>query len=702
MSQTLDFKALYGHPCTPATGGVDESEYSFLSDDTSDNGGYAGDSPPATAVGVEDLTLPSLPAPSSSIMIDETIPFRALPSYHHATWARTFHSRPEFLIEPHSVHEVQKIVKLARKCRRRVVTIGSGHSPSDLTMTSSWMVRLTHLSKLLRVEKYPVEDSTECTQKEKRYAGRVLFQAGISLEELNLKANEQGLTLPNLGSIHIQSVAGAIATGTHGSSLKHGLLSQGVRGLRIVLSDGRAVWCSPSDNSDLFRAALVSLGGLGIITEIEMELAASCNIEWEQLWEPLDSVIASWNTTLWTSHEFVRCWWMPYLKRMIVWQAKKTTKEIAKPKESWYGGRLGFHTYHFCLTVAHYFPRLLPTIEWFIMGMQYGFKTGSKTSAVEPLRTGLLMDCLYSQWVNEWAIPLRHGPEAITRLSAWINGDDVASGIPFPSKGLYVHSPIEVRVTDGSEFHTKPRGFMDPSFEKEPTLYLNATLYRPYGLDPPCRKRYYQAFEWLMKEFGGRPHWAKNFSTISNKDLRSMYGKNMDRWLQVREEVDPEGMFVGAWHRRLVLGGGEERAEGGVKDEAKASGVAEGQAGVEAWQLSDEEKNTQKTDSTPPLLLEERLVATQSRGKDGGVDWIGAQCAERVAGSAGPAAQIQMVDDDRVVEGDKDASELLATLKREADERVKRGVKISRDGDATDGKGPLHKTAPGMLPGLTQ
>jgi D-arabinono-1,4-lactone oxidase len=669
---TLDFKALYGHPCTPAS--VDESEYSFVSGKSSNEGVYSADSPPpAEMYGVEDLILKSLPAPDTSILTNDSIPFNALPSYHHATWARTFHSRPEFLIEPQSVEEVQKIVSLARKCRRRVVTIGSGHSPSDLTMTSSWMVRLSNLSRVLRVERYPTEKGPDPIKDTKRYGGRVLFQAGISLEQLNIIANEQGLTLPNLGSIHIQSVAGAIATGTHGSSLRHGLLSQNIRGLRIVLADGRAVWCSPSDNSDLFRAALVSLGGLGIITELEMELAPSCNIEWTQSWEPMSSVLESWKTTLWTSDEYVRCWWMPYLKRMVVWKARKTTKEVMPAKASWYGGRLGYHFYHTCLTLAHYFPRFLPTIEWFVMGMQYGFTTGATTSAVEPQRTGLLMDCLYSQWVNEWAIPLRHGPEAITRLSAWINGSDVeVSGIPFSNAGLYVHSPIEVRVADGSTSTTNPRGFLDPSCESEPTLYLNATLYRPYGLDPPCRERYYEAFEYLMKELGGRPHWAKNFSTVDHQQIKKMYGKNLDRWQAVREEVDPEGMFVGAWQRRLLLGGGEERAEGRTKEGANA-GVAEGQGGVEASRLSESDKNEARTDSLSPLLLEERLVTMQSRGGDGGVDWIGVQCAEAERGPGGGGqAGIQMVDDDRAVKGDEDATVLLERLKKEADGRKRR------------------------------
>ncbi len=468
--------------------------------------------------------------------LDPTVPFRASSFQTHHTWAQTFHSRPELYIRPQTLPEIQKLVNLARRCRRRLVVVGCGHSPSNLTCSSAWMVNLDHFNEVLGVDEK---------------SGTVTVQAGIRLRDLNLRAKDYGLTMRNLGSIHDQSIAGAIATATHGSSLRHGLLSQSVRSLRIVLANGSVVRCSSAQNLDLFRAALVSLGGLGIIVEVEFEMVPQSNVEWKQMLQPLSYVLDNWNGNLWTRAEFVRVWWLPYMKRAIVWEADRTSKPVCTPAKSWYGAAVGFHTYQFLLWMANKIPRILPTVEWFVFGMQYGFRTGACTTAVEEQRTGLLMDCLYSQFVNEWAIPLRHGPEALRRFSAWINHDQAASGIPFSPKGLYIHAPIEVRVSDTSS--TSPRPFLDNTAEDEPTLYLNATLYRPYHQDPPCRARYYEAFEWLMKQLGGRPHWAKNFATVTHEDFKSMYGDNLDAWLRVRDEVDPDGLFVGAWHRENLL-----------------------------------------------------------------------------------------------------------------------------------------------------
>ena len=144
------------------------------------------------------------------------------------------------------------------------------------------------------------------------------------------------------------------------------------------------------------------------------------------------------------------------------------------------------------------------------------FRPVAKTSAVEELRDGLLMNCLYSQFVNEWAMPLEKGPEAIRRLSAWLNREPDGGNIPFSAKGLYVHCPIEVRVSD-STYKQTPRPFLDNSCAHGPTLYLNATLYRAYLQDPPCRQRYYEAFEWLMRDLGAKPHYAKNFSYTNSE-----------------------------------------------------------------------------------------------------------------------------------------------------------------------------------------
>ncbi|RYP02878.1 hypothetical protein DL764_005534 [Monosporascus ibericus] len=480
---------------------------------------------------------------------DDGVPFRARIHHVHSTWAKTYLSRPELYLVPETLPEIEKLIKVAGRCRRRITTVGSGHSPSSITCTSSWLVNLDNYNRVLSVDKK---------------TGLVVVQSGIRLYQLCEELDKNGLAMPNLGSIDEQSIAGAISTGTHGSSLQHGLMSENIPALRITLADGTTKLCSSDENPDLFRAALLSLGALGVITEITFRAVPAFTLRWKQVIDADVKMLNRWNQDLWTHAEYVRVWWFPYTRRAVTWSAQKSSEPHYNPPSSYYEGTLGYYVYHNLLYLGQWFPRILSWVEWFTFGMQYGFRNGTTTEAIQPSRKALLMNCLYSQFVNEWAIPLQKGPEALRRLSSWLNRlspndpDYIPHNIPFSSEGIYVHAPVEVRVSDTSSANTKPltpRAYLDPTVEDGPTLYLNAILYRPYHTDPTSRARYYEAFEWLMRDLGGRPHWAKNFET-DGKVIEGMYGSNLEEWREVRQGVDPEGMFVGAWHRRHVLGDG--------------------------------------------------------------------------------------------------------------------------------------------------
>ncbi|KAI0886240.1 L-gulonolactone/D-arabinono-1,4-lactone oxidase [Annulohypoxylon maeteangense] len=501
--------------------------------------------------------------------LDDDIPFRARENHVHSTWAKTFLSRPELYFQPESLPEIEKIVRLAHTCRRRITTTGCGHSPSSLTCTSSWLVNLDKYNRILSVD----------TEK-----GIVVMQSGIRLYALCEELEKHGLAMPNLGSINEQSIAGAISTGTHGSSLRHGLMSEDILSLRITVADGSTRFCSPSEDPSLFRASLLSLGALGIITEVTFRAVPEFTLRWQQTIDTDVKMLSSWDRDLWTQTEFVRVWWYPYTRRAVVWTAEKTDDPLLDPPVSYYDRALGYYVYHNILYLSQFAPRILPWIEWFVFGMQYGFANGTTTRAIQPSRKALLMNCLYSQFVNEWAIPLEKGPEALRRLSSWLNQlpasdpEYVEHGIPFSAEGLYVHAPVEVRVSNTSPSNPKAqvpntRAFLDPTAVDSPTLYLNATLYRPYHTDPPCRERYYEAFEWLMRDLGGKPHWAKNFET-DGAEIEGMYGDDLRRWREVRDAVDPDGLFVGAWHRRYVLEKGTvlPLEEAGVREEKSKTG----------------------------------------------------------------------------------------------------------------------------------
>src|SRR6478735_2047595 len=270
---------------------------------------------------------------------DDSVAFRARPQHVHHTWARTFSSLPELFIQPESLPEVEKVVNLARRCRRRLVTTGCGHSPSNITCTSSWLVNLDNFNRVLSVNKE---------------TNVVTMEGGIRLYALCEELEKHGLTMPNLGSINEQSISGAISTGTHGSSLRHGLMSEDILSLKVTMADGTTVYCSKDIKTDLFRAALLSLGAIGIITEVSFQAVPAFTLKWEQSIDADHKMFESWNRNLWTQSEFVRVWWFPYTRRAVVWQAEQTDEEHRDPPQSGYDGSIGYYVYHNLLYIGQY------------------------------------------------------------------------------------------------------------------------------------------------------------------------------------------------------------------------------------------------------------------------------------------------------------------------------------------------------------
>lgn len=378
----------------------------------------------------------------------------------------------------------------------------------------------------------------------------VTVEAGIRLQQLGKELGRHNLTISNLGSIDTQSIPGAIATGTHGNSMKQGLLSDRVESLSLVLANGELIHCNATSNPKLFRAALLSLGALGIIVQVTLRVEDSFNVEWQMTRRPVSNILDTWDSGLWTSHDYIRVLLMPYDQSGVLWCADRTTRAVKETQTMSYGTVALNYVVESVLLLCNKFPRLLPWIEKATSKWQYGFGTYSRiNTGVRPAEEVLLMKPLFSQDVNEWALPFSKGPEAITRLLAWLRGNYETAQIPFSSSYLWVNCPIEVRAVD-STARKNLRPFLDPTCPDEPTIYLNATLHRPYLRDPPCKARYYEAFDWLMRDLGARPHWAKSFRSMDSSDFSRLYGDDMDQWMKIQREVDPDGMFLGEWHFR--------------------------------------------------------------------------------------------------------------------------------------------------------
>ena len=178
-------------------------------------------------------------------------------SHAWSNWAGNQRADAARVVHPATADDLAVAIRSAQADGLTAKAIGAGHSFTGAAITDGVRVDLDRLSGLLSID---------------RDARRVTVPAGMQLRALNSLLAANGLAMPNLGDIDVQTVAGALSTGTHGTGAKLGCLSTFVTGLTLVTAAGEVFACSATENPDIFQAARVGVGALGVITEVTLQV----------------------------------------------------------------------------------------------------------------------------------------------------------------------------------------------------------------------------------------------------------------------------------------------------------------------------------------------------------------------------------------------------------------------------------------------
>ncbi|MGH2829347.1 MAG: FAD-binding protein, partial [Actinomycetota bacterium] len=230
-------------------------------------------------------------------------------------WAGTASCAPQAIHRPADAAGVATIVAAAARRGERVKVAGSGHSFTGAACTDGHVIRLSEMKRVVSVD---------------RDARRVTVQAGIRIDELAAALAEHGLALPSLGDIGYQTVAGAIATGTHGAGLRYAGIAAQVRALEMVLADGSTLSCSAESQPEVFHAARVGLGALGAVVTVTMECedaftlhALEEPVRLPELLERFDDIASS--------QEHAEFFWFPHTDRALLKRNNRTDQPPRPP-----------------------------------------------------------------------------------------------------------------------------------------------------------------------------------------------------------------------------------------------------------------------------------------------------------------------------------------------------------------------------------
>src|SRR3954453_5809528 len=220
----------------------------------------------------------------------------ARPPAQWRNWSGNQHGRAQTVEHPRDVEEVVQVVKRAATDGHRVKALGSAHSFTAVAVTDGVNVALDRMSGVLSVD---------------RETQRVTVRAGTPLHRLNAELAARGLAMSNLGDIDRQTIAGATSTSTHGTGVGLGGLATQIRALELVLADGSVVTCSREEEPELFTAARVGLGALGVVTAVTLQCEPAFELWADERPMPLAQVLEELDDLV-DRNEHFEFYWFPH------------------------------------------------------------------------------------------------------------------------------------------------------------------------------------------------------------------------------------------------------------------------------------------------------------------------------------------------------------------------------------------------------
>jgi alditol oxidase len=413
-------------------------------------------------------------------------------------WAGNYRYGAQALHRPATVEEVQELVAAAPKVR----ALGSRHSFNSIADSSGILVSLENLDPDIRID---------------AEARTVTVSGGTRYGTLAAELVRAGFALPNLASLPHISVAGAIATGTHGSGDANGNLSTSVAGLDLVGADGGLLTLTPASFAD-FDGAVVALGALGIVTKvtlgIEPEFAVRQevieDVPWDQVLGNFDAVTSSaYSVSLFTD------WRGDAVNQ--VWLKSRDDAGAFEARREFFGGTPA--------TVARH-P--LPGVSAINCTEQLGIP-GSWSERLAHFRMAFTPSS-GEELQSEFFVARPHAVEAIEALRSL---SDAVSPL------LQV-SEIRTMAPD--------KLWLSPAFGQD-TVGFHFT----WKQEQEAVERVLPLIEAKLAPLAARPHWAKLFA--ANADAVAPLYPHFADFRHLAEKLDPQHKFRNSFLERKVFGG---------------------------------------------------------------------------------------------------------------------------------------------------
>lgn len=423
-------------------------------------------------------------------------------------WSGSVRFRPAGIAYPADEAAMIDLVNQARAAGRKIRLIGSGHSFSPLIRTEDTLLSLDRFQGIVSI------DGKNRT---------AVVRAGTKLRALGEGLFRAGWAMENLGDIDLQSIAGALSTGTHGTGTGFGILATQLAGLRLINGRGEVIECGPEQRPDLFQAAQVSLGALGIITEMKLRLVPAYRLHYRHRKGTLDETLDRLEAYK-SGHRHFEFYWFPHTRHVML---KFMDETEAPPKNTGFGSwandlLLENAAFGLISRLARAFPDQAPRLSELcgqLLSEGERIDQGHRVFATQRLVRFQEM---------EYNLPAEAFAPVMRKIDAVIR-----------RRRFAVHFPIECRWAKGDD------AWLSPAYGRD-SAYIAVHMYRgmPY-------RDYFQTLEEIFRDHGGRPHWGK-INTAGAGDFAALYPRWRD-FLELRNQIDPAGVFLNDYLQNIFF-----------------------------------------------------------------------------------------------------------------------------------------------------
>lgn len=423
-----------------------------------------------------------------------------------SNWSGRVRSEPQHLRQPQSREKIESLVRKAQRENKTVRVAGAGHSFSELVPTDDLIVSLDRFTGPITID----GENHKAT-----------VRAGTPLSQLGEILWSHGLAMENLGDIDHQSIGGAISTGTHGTGIDYGVLSTQVSKLKIMTPDRGWVECSPDQNPKLFRAAQVSLGALGIIAEVTLDLEPAYYLQETVRSTSIHDCLNNLEELRENNRHF-EFFWFPGTDTVRIKTLNKTderTNNARSPLRSFTENTL----FEGLCRAGTWFPSTTPLLKRLAAQGSGQHESTGPAPDVFASHRGVRFNEM------EYGVPADRGPEAFRRILRWIN--DYHPEVQFP---------VEYRYVQGDDIPLSPAYGDDRAF---------IALHKYYK---KSHEDFLREAEHRFEDYEGRPHWGK-IHYRTTKELKELYPE-WETFQAARQKLDPTGIFLNDYLRSILNG----------------------------------------------------------------------------------------------------------------------------------------------------